>query len=99
MCGGIVVDTGGAMGAGVASPLTWRDDPLNRLNAGQCNHVYYLPGGQPVLSLGSLVNSTPTKEGQGSLLGTRWKRRPKAVFGKGIQSCGPSSPSDTRPHV
>ena len=33
MCGGIVVDTGGAMGAGVASPLTWRDDPLNRLKA------------------------------------------------------------------
>lgn len=87
------------MGAGVGSPFTCRDDPLNRLNRCATQICLLFAWWLTYAFAVSLVNRPPPGEGPDSLRGSRWKRREGSRRKGKIQSRGPSSASTAGPHV
>lgn len=85
------------MGAGVGSPFTCRDDPLNWLNTCAAQLCLFFAWWLTCAFAVSLVNRPPPKKIRDSLWGSRWKRRQSRLLKGKTQSWGPSSASTAPP--
>lgn len=71
------------MGAGVANPLTWREDPLSRLK-GWAMQLCLLFAWWPTCAFtGFISQQHPHKEGPGLPAGNQVEKKAKRSFGKG----------------